>query len=235
MAAPVTITFLGGLGQIGRNCAAIETEGRIVVLDCGQMFGGDDLPGVDAVLPDLSYLIENADRVDAVIATHAHEDHIGALPYLLTHLSLPIYGSPFTLGMIDHKLRERGLQKNAELRPVHDGDRIDIGPFDCEFLPVTHSIPSGNITAFRTSQGVILHSSDFASARATPSSPACTATAMQSRTCFPTLKGTGSQAPFAARNRSRKPPCAVHETKLAARTAASVSLSALCSSAPTVL
>ena len=87
MATPVTITFLGGLGQIGRNCAAIETEGRIVVLDCGQMFGGDDLPGVDAVLPDLSYLIENADRVDAVIATHAHEDHIGALPYLLTHLS----------------------------------------------------------------------------------------------------------------------------------------------------
>ena len=161
MAAPVTITFLGGLGQIGRNCAAIETEGRIVVLDCGQMFGGDDLPGVDAVLPDLSYLIENADRVDAVIATHAHEDHIGALPYLLTHLSLPIYGSPFTLGMIDHKLRERGLHKNAELRPVHDGDRIDIGPFDCEFLPVTHSIPSGNITAFHTSQGVILHSSDF--------------------------------------------------------------------------
>ena len=141
MAAPVTITFLGGLGQIGRNCAAIETEGRIVVLDCGQMFGGDDLPGVDAVLPDLSYLIENANRVGAVIATHAHEDHIGALPYLLTHLSLPIYGSPFTLGMIDHKLRERGLQKNAELRPVHDGDRIDIGPFDCEFLPVTHSIP----------------------------------------------------------------------------------------------
>ena len=161
MAAPVTITFLGGLGQIGRNCAAIETEGRIVVLDCGQMFGGDDLPGVDAVLPDLSYLIDNADRVEACIATHAHEDHIGALPYLLNHLSMPIYGSPFTLGMIDHKLRERGLQKNAELRPVHDGDRMMVGPFDCEFLPVTHSIPSGNITAFHTDQGVILHSSDF--------------------------------------------------------------------------
>ncbi len=161
MAEPVTITFLGGLGQIGRNCAAIETEGRIVVLDCGQMFGGDDLPGVDAVLPDLSYLIENAARVEACIATHAHEDHIGALPYLLSHLSMPIYGSPFTLGMIDHKLRERGLQKNAELRPVHDGDRMMVGPFDCEFLPVTHSIPSGNITAFHTDQGVILHSSDF--------------------------------------------------------------------------
>ena len=161
MAEPVRITFLGGLGEIGRNCAAIETKGRVVVLDCGQMFAGDDLPGVDAVLPDLDWLIDNADRVDAVIATHAHEDHIGALPYLLRHMSLPIYGSVFTLGMIEHKLREAGLTGRAELRRVSDGDRMKIGPFDCEFLPVTHSIPSGNITAFHTDQGVILHSSDF--------------------------------------------------------------------------
>ena len=161
MASPVTLTFLGGLGEIGRNCAAIETEGRIVVLDCGQMFGGDDLPGVDAVLPDLTYLIENADRVEACIATHAHEDHIGALPYLLSHMAIPIYGSPFTLALIDHKLRERRLRDQADLRPIADGDRLDVGPFDCEFLPVTHSIPSGNITAFHTEQGVILHSSDF--------------------------------------------------------------------------
>jgi len=161
MAKPVTITFLGGLGEIGRNCAAIESEGRIVVLDCGQMFGGDDLPGVDAVLPDLTYLIENADRVEACIATHAHEDHIGALPYLLSHLAMPIYGSAFTLGLVDHKLREKGLRGQADLIPIADGDRLDVGPFDCEFLPVTHSIPSGNITAFHTDQGVILHSSDF--------------------------------------------------------------------------
>ncbi len=161
MAEPVRITFLGGLGEIGRNCAAIETKGRVVVLDCGQMFAGDDLPGVDAVLPDLDWLISNADRVDAVIATHAHEDHIGALPYLLRHMSLPIYGSVFTLGMIEHKLREAGLKGRAELRKVSDGDRLKVGPFDCEFLPVTHSIPSGNITAFHTDQGVILHSSDF--------------------------------------------------------------------------
>ena len=161
MAEPVRITFLGGLGEIGRNCAAIETKGRVVVLDCGQMFAGDDLPGVDAVLPDLDWLISNADRVDAVIATHAHEDHIGALPYLLRHMSLPIYGSVFTLGMIEHKLREAGLKDRAELRRVSDRDRMMIGPFDCEFLPVTHSIPSGNITAFHTDQGVILHSSDF--------------------------------------------------------------------------
>ncbi len=161
MAEPVRITFLGGLGEIGRNCAAIETKGRVVVLDCGQMFAGDDLPGVDAVLPDLDWLISNADRVDAVIATHAHEDHIGALPYLLRHMSLPIYGSVFTLGMIEHKLREAGLKDRADLCKVSDGDRMMIGPFDCEFLPVTHSIPSGNITAFHTDQGVILHSSDF--------------------------------------------------------------------------
>ena len=161
MAEPVRITFLGGLGEIGRNCAAIETQGRVVVLDCGQMFAGDDLPGVDAVLPDLDWLIQNADRVEAVIATHAHEDHIGALPYLLRHMSLPIYGSVFTLGMIEHKLREAGLKGRAELRKVSDGDRLKVGPFDCEFLPVTHSIPSGNITAFHTDQGVILHSSDF--------------------------------------------------------------------------
>ena len=161
MAEPVIITFLGGLGEIGRNCAAIETQGRVVVLDCGQMFAGDDLPGVDAVLPDLDWLIKNADRVEAVIATHAHEDHIGALPYLLRHMSLPIYGSVFTLGMIEHKLREAGLKGRADLRKVSDGDRLKVGPFDCEFLPVTHSIPSGNITAFHTDQGVILHSSDF--------------------------------------------------------------------------
>jgi len=161
MASPVRVTFLGGLGQIGRNCAAIETEGRIVVLDCGQMFAGDDLPGVDAVLPNLDWLIENGDRVEACIATHAHEDHIGALPYLMKHLSFPIYGSPFTLGLVRHKLKEVGLIDRAELRVVNDGDRMDVGPFDCEFIPVTHSIPSGNITAFHTDQGVILHSSDF--------------------------------------------------------------------------
>lgn len=161
MAAPVTISFFGGLGEIGRNCMAIETEGRIVILDCGQMFGGDDLPGVDAVLPDLSYLIENGERIEACIATHAHEDHIGALPYLLEHVSFPIYGSAFTLGMIEHKLRESRLRDKAELRLVNDNDRMDVGPFDCEFLPVTHSIPSGNITALHTKQGVILHSSDF--------------------------------------------------------------------------
>jgi ribonuclease J len=161
MAAPVTLTFLGGLGQIGRNSAAIETGGRLVLLDCGQMFAGDDLPGVDAVLPDFEWLLAQPNGVEACVATHAHEDHIGALPHLLRHIEFPIYGSEFTLGMIRHKLEEADLLDRTELRPVADGDQLAVGPFRCEFMPVTHSIPSGLMTAFDTPQGIILHSSDF--------------------------------------------------------------------------
>ncbi|RMH78292.1 MAG: ribonuclease J [Actinomyces sp.] len=161
MSDPVSITFLGGLGEIGRNCAVLETDGRRVMLDCGQMFAGDDLPGVDAVLPDFEWLLESGGGIEACIATHAHEDHIGALPHLLEHLSFPIYGSPFTLALVRHKLAEARVLDRTELRPIADGETHDIGPFTCEFLPVTHSIPSGLITAFHTRQGVILHSSDF--------------------------------------------------------------------------
>jgi len=158
--APVAVTFLGGLGEIGRNCAVIETAGRRVLLDCGRMFAGDDLPGVDSVLPDFEWLLANG-GVEACVATHAHEDHIGALPYLLERLSFPIYGSAFTLGLVRHKLAEAGLLDRAELREVRDGDRFAAGPFECEAMPVTHSVPGGFITAFSTPQGLILHSSDF--------------------------------------------------------------------------
>ena len=160
MAASVAVTFLGGLGEIGRNCAVIETAGRRVLLDCGRMFAGDDLPGVDSVLPDFEWLLDRG-GVEACVATHAHEDHIGALPHLLEHLSFPIYGSAFTLGLVRHKLSEVGLLDRAELREVRDGDRFRAGPFECEAMPVTHSVPGGLITAFSTPQGVILHSSDF--------------------------------------------------------------------------
>ncbi len=166
MGAPVTVTFLGGLGEIGRNCAVIETAEtgtpRRVMLDCGQMFAGDDLPGVDSIYPDFDWLLEQpAPELEACIASHAHEDHIGALPYLLTELEFPIYGSPFTLALIRHKLNEAGLTGRTELHLLKDGDVIELGPFTCEVLPVTHSIPGGLITAFHTPQGVILHSSDF--------------------------------------------------------------------------
>ena len=160
MAAPVAVTFLGGLGEIGRNCAVIETAGRRVLLDCGRMFAGDDLPGVDSVLPDFKWLLASG-GVEACVATHAHEDHIGALPYLLERLSFPVYGSAFTLGLVRHKLAEAGLLDRAELREVRDGDRFSVGPFECEAMPVTHSVPGGFITAFSTPQGLILHSSDF--------------------------------------------------------------------------
>ena len=160
MAAPVAVTFLGGLGEIGRNCAVIETGGRRVLLDCGRMFAGDDLPGVDSVLPDFEWLLARG-GVEACVATHAHEDHIGALPYLLERLSFPVYGSAFTLGLVRHKLAEAGLLDRAELREVRDGDRFSVGPFECEAMPVTHSVPGGFITAFSTPQGLILHSSDF--------------------------------------------------------------------------
>lgn len=160
MAAPVAVTFLGGLGEIGRNCAVIETAGRRVLLDCGRMFAGDDLPGVDSVLPDFEWLLDRG-GVEACVATHAHEDHIGALPYLLERLSFPVYGSAFTLGLVRHKLAEAGLLDRAELREVRDGDRFNAGPFECEAMPVTHSVPGGFITAFSTPQGLILHSSDF--------------------------------------------------------------------------
>ncbi len=160
MAAPVAVTFLGGLGEIGRNCAVLETAGRRVLLDCGRMFAGDDLPGVDSVLPDFEWLIDSG-GVEACMATHAHEDHIGALPHLLEHLSFPVYGSAFTLGLVRHKLAEAGLLDRAELREVRDGDCFNAGPFQCEVMPVTHSVPGGLITAFSTPQGVILHSSDF--------------------------------------------------------------------------
>ena len=164
MAAPVHLTFLGGLGEIGRNCAALEAHGRIVMLDCGQLFP-DDMPGVDAVLPDFGWLLERADRLEACVVTHAHEDHIGGLPYLLRALgergaTLPIYGSPFTLGMVRGKLKFAGVPV-PDLIPLGDYDRLPIGPFDCEFLPVTHSTPSGLMTVFHTPQGNILHSSDF--------------------------------------------------------------------------
>ena len=159
--APVRITFLGGLGEIGRNCACIEVEGRIMLLDVGLMFPDLDMLGVDLVLPDFTYLRENAERVDGAIITHGHEDHMGGLSYLLRELSFPIYGSALTLGLARNRIEEAGLLDRTELIPVADGERRRIGPCEVEFIPVTHSVPHGFATAFHTPQGTILHSGDF--------------------------------------------------------------------------
>ncbi len=157
----VTVTFLGGLGDIGRNCAAIEARNQILLLDCGQLFPDELMPGANSVLPDFSYLNGQTEKIVGCIVTHAHEDHIGALSHALKLTEFPIYGSPFTLGMVRHRLNEANLMGKTELIPIQDGDVVSIGDFQCEFLPVTHSIPKGLISAIKTPQGIILHSSDF--------------------------------------------------------------------------
>ena len=157
----MSITFLGGLGDIGRNCAAIESGDELLLLDCGQLFPDESMPGADSVLPDLSYLDDKADKIVGCIVTHGHEDHIGALSHALRRFEFPIYGSPFTVGMVRNRLDEAGVLGRTDLIQVSDNDRVTIGSFGCEFLPVTHSVPSGLISVIRTQQGAILHSSDF--------------------------------------------------------------------------
>jgi ribonuclease J len=162
---PVRIVFLGGLGEIGRNCMAIELgrggDRRILVIDCGLMFPGPDLHGIDLVLPDFTYLIENAAHIEAIVVTHGHEDHVGGIQFLLRELSVPVYGSALALGLARHRIEEAGLLGRTRFLPVDDGDRVQIGPFDVEFIPVTHSVPHSHAIALHTPQGVILHSGDF--------------------------------------------------------------------------
>ncbi len=157
----VRVIFLGGLGEIGRNCACIEVGGRILVLDVGIMFPEPDMPGVDLVLPDFTYLRENADKVDGIILTHGHEDHTGGLAYLLRDFPAPIYGSELTLALARNRVDEAGMGSRADWIPVRDGEKRRIGPIDVEFIPVTHSVPHAFATAFHTPQGIILHSGDF--------------------------------------------------------------------------
>jgi ribonuclease J len=160
-APPVHVTFLGGLGEIGRNCAAIECEGRILLLDCGLMFPDADMLGVDLVLPDFTWLLERGDRVEGCIVTHGHEDHHGALSFLLRDLSFPLIGSALSLGLARNRIEEAGLLDRTEMIVVKDRERRRFGPFDCEFIPVTHSVPHAFATAIHTPQGTILHSGDF--------------------------------------------------------------------------
>jgi len=161
MSDAVRIVFLGGLGEIGRNCFCLEVEDRVLVVDCGLMFPDADMPGVDLVLPDFTYLRENVGRVEAVLLTHAHEDHAGGLAFLLRDVAVPVYGSELSLALARNRIEEAGMLDRTELVTVRDGERRRIGPFDLQFVPVTHSVPHGFATAFFTAAGTIVHTGDF--------------------------------------------------------------------------
>lgn len=161
MNSPVRISFLGGLGDIGRNCMVVEQDDAMVLIDCGLMFPNADMHGIDLVLPDFTYLLENRDKVVGCVATHGHEDHVGGLQYLLRELEFPIYGSAVTLGLARNRIEEAGLLPRTKLVTVRDGEHVKIGPFEVEFLPVTHSVPHAHAIILHTAQGVIVHSGDF--------------------------------------------------------------------------
>jgi ribonuclease J len=152
---------LGGLGEFGMNSMALRYGDDIIVIDAGMMFPDAELLGVDIVTPDFTYLEENAPNVRALILTHGHEDHIGAVPFLLSTLNVPVYGTEFTLALVERRLEEHELRKNARLNPVNPGERVTIGPFAVEFIRVTHSIVSAVALAITTPLGVVIHTGDF--------------------------------------------------------------------------
>ncbi|MGH8896383.1 MAG: ribonuclease J [Egibacteraceae bacterium] len=159
--SPVEVAFYGGLGEIGCNMASVEVDGRIALLDVGLSFPDAQHYGIDLILPDWARLRSRADDLHCVVVTHGHEDHMGALPFLLREFPyVPVYGSRLTLGLISSKLEEHP-DVSADLREVEAGERITTGPFDIEFVAVTHSIPDGLAVAFHTPHGTIFHSGDF--------------------------------------------------------------------------
>src|SRR5215213_7937641 len=152
---------LGGLGEIGRNMTVFEFGGKILIVDCGVLFPEEHHPGVDLILPDFGPIRDRLDKVEAVVLTHGHEDHIGATPYLLRERGdLPLVGSKLTLALLRSKLQEHRL-KEAPQHVVSEGDRMSFGPFDLEFVAVNHSIPDALAVAIRTPAGTVLHTGDF--------------------------------------------------------------------------
>ncbi len=154
------VVALGGLGEIGRNMTVFEYDGRLLVVDCGVLFPETEQPGVDLILPDFEYIRGRLDAIDALVLTHGHEDHIGAVPYLLRERpDIPVVGSRLTLALLEAKLAEHRIK--PVLVQVGEGDRRQFGPFECEFLAVNHSIPDALAVAVRTPAGLVLHTGDF--------------------------------------------------------------------------
>ncbi len=155
----VRVTFLGGLGEIGRNCAAVEIDGRIALIDCGLMFPEEHMLGVDLVLPDFSWLVERSDDLDCVILTHGHEDHVGALSYFLAEINVPVYGTQLSVDLAASRVEENGI--DATFRSLADNEWAEQGPFRFKLVPVSHSIPHGAGVAMETPEGLLVHSGDF--------------------------------------------------------------------------
>jgi ribonuclease J len=158
---PPRLVFLGGVGEIGRNMAALEMDGRILLIDAGLSFPEVEMPGIDLVLPDFDYLRENKERVHAVVLTHGHEDHVGSLPYLLREFELPIYATKLTLALLEGKLEEHRVRDRAEFHEVTPGEEVTTGPFTIRFHRVSHSIPDGCAVAVDLPAGILLHTGDF--------------------------------------------------------------------------
>lgn len=152
---------LGGLGEIGLNMMAVEHDDTMFIIDVGLMFPEDYMLGVDYVIPDMTYVKERAGKIGGIVLTHAHEDHIGALPYLLRDVTAPVFGTPFTLGLVQHKLEEHDLLAHTALHTIHPRETLKIGPFALEFIRVNHSVVDGVGIAIRTPYGTIIHTGDF--------------------------------------------------------------------------
>lgn len=157
----IKIAFLGGLNEVGKNMTLYEFNGDIIIVDCGMAFPDQDMLGVDIVLPDFAYAEQNASKIKGIFVTHGHEDHIGGLPYFLKTLNVPIYGTKLTIGLIQGKLKEHGLLKDAKLNVVTPGQRVDIGAFNVECIHVNHSIPDALAFAIRCKAGTIFQTGDF--------------------------------------------------------------------------
>ena len=159
--ARVKIIPLGGLELIGMNITAIEYEDSIVVIDCGLSFPEDDMLGIDLVIPDVTYLKNNLDKVKGIVITHGHEDHIGALPYILKDVNVPIYSTKLTIALIENKLKEHNMLKTTKRKIVKHGQSINLGAFRVEFIKTNHSIADASALAIYSPAGIIVHTGDF--------------------------------------------------------------------------
>ncbi len=158
---PIKIIPLGGLGEIGKNITLYEYDGDMFLVDCGMAFPDEDMPGIDIVIPDFTYILENKDKIKGMVVTHGHEDHIGAIPYLLRNFNLPIYATKLTIGLIEGKLKEHKLLGDAQLNVVKAGDTVKLGKFSVEFIHVNHSIPDAVGFAIKCAGGTVVHTGDF--------------------------------------------------------------------------